>query len=45
VPGACHGRVPCPVWPDENYHSPWTNCRGPRQTGTTTKSATAVSSS
>ena len=31
VPGAFHGRVPGPVWPDEDSHSPWTGCRGPRQ--------------
>ena len=30
VPGAFHGRVPGPVWPDEDPHSPWTGCRGPR---------------
>jgi len=29
VPGAFHGRVPGPVWPDEDSHSPWTDCRGP----------------
>jgi len=31
VPGAFHGRVPGPVWPDEDSHSPWTDLRGPRQ--------------
>ena len=31
VPGAFHGRVPGPVWPDEASHSPWTDLRGPRQ--------------
>ena len=30
VPGAFHGRVPGPVWPAEDSHSPWTDCRGPR---------------
>jgi len=30
VPGAFHGRVPGPVWPDEDSHSPWTDLRGPR---------------
>jgi hypothetical protein len=30
MPGAFHGRVPGPVLPDENSHSPWTNRRGPR---------------
>jgi len=30
VPGAFHGDVPGPVWPDEDSHSPWTGCRGPR---------------
>jgi len=30
VPGAFHGRVPGPVWPDEDSHSPWTDFRGPR---------------
>jgi hypothetical protein len=32
VPGALHGRVPGQVWPAEDFHSPWTNCRGPRHT-------------
>ena len=32
VPGAFHGRVPGLVWPDEDSHSPWTDCRGPRHT-------------
>jgi len=27
VPGAFHGRVPGPVWPDEDSHSPWTDLR------------------
>ena len=27
---AFHGEVPCPVWPDEDSHSPWTDLRGPR---------------
>jgi len=31
VPGPFHGRVPGPVWPDEDSHSPWTGFRGPRQ--------------
>jgi len=31
VPGAFHGEVPGPVWPDEDSHSPWTDLRGPRQ--------------
>ena len=31
VPGAFHGRVPGPVWPAEDSHSPWTDFRGPRQ--------------
>jgi hypothetical protein len=31
VPGAFHGRVPGPVWPDEDSHSPRTDFRGPRQ--------------
>ena len=31
VPGAFHGRVPGPVWPDEDSHSPWIDCQGPRQ--------------
>jgi len=30
VPGAFHGEVPGPVWPDEDSHSPWTDLRGPR---------------
>jgi len=30
VPGAFHGRVPGPDWPDEDSHSPWTGFRGPR---------------
>ena len=30
VPGAFHGRVPVPVWSDEDSHSPWTECWGPR---------------
>jgi hypothetical protein len=30
VPGAFHGRVPGPVWPVEDSHSPWTGSRGPR---------------
>ena len=30
LPGAFHGRVPGPVRPDEDCHSPWTDCRGPR---------------
>jgi len=30
VPGKFHGRVPGPVWPDEDSHSPWTSFRGPR---------------
>jgi hypothetical protein len=30
VPGAFHGRVPGPVWPAEDSHSPWTDCQGPR---------------
>ncbi len=29
VPGAFHGGVPGPVWPDEDSHSPWTDFRGP----------------
>ena len=31
VPGPFHGEVPGPVWPDEDSHSPWTDCQGPRQ--------------
>jgi hypothetical protein len=31
VPGAFHGRVPGPVWPAEDPHSPWIDCQGPRQ--------------
>ncbi|WP_254987184.1 DegT/DnrJ/EryC1/StrS family aminotransferase [Cyanobium sp. ATX 6E8] len=31
MPGAFHGEVPGPVWPAEDSHSPWTDCRGPRQ--------------
>jgi len=31
VPGAFHGEVPGPVWPDEDSHSAWTGFRGPRQ--------------
>jgi len=31
VPGAFHGEVPGPVWPDEDSHSPWTDFRDPRQ--------------
>jgi len=31
VPGAFHGEVPGPVWPDEDSHSPWTDFWGPRQ--------------
>jgi hypothetical protein len=27
VPGAFHGRVPGPVWPAEDSHSPWTDFR------------------
>ncbi len=30
MPGAFHGRVPGPVWPDEDSHSPWTDHQGPR---------------
>jgi hypothetical protein len=30
VPGAFHGRVPGPVWPDEDSHSPRTEFQGPR---------------
>jgi hypothetical protein len=30
VPGAFHGEVPGPVWPDEDSHSAWTGFRGPR---------------
>jgi len=30
VPGAFHGGVPGPVWPDEDSHSPWTDFWGPR---------------
>jgi hypothetical protein len=30
VPGAFHGEVPGPVWPDEDSHSPWIDCQGPR---------------
>lgn len=30
VPGPFHGEVPGPAWPDEDSHSPWTDCRGPR---------------
>ena len=26
VPGAFYGRVPGPVWPAEDSHSPWTDC-------------------
>jgi len=33
VPGPFHGRVPGPVWPDEDSHSPWTSFRGPRHDG------------
>jgi len=29
-PGAFHGEVPGPVWPDEDSHSPWCDLRGPR---------------
>jgi len=32
VPGAFYGRVPGPVWPDEDSHLPWTELRGPRHT-------------
>jgi hypothetical protein len=32
VPGGFHGRVPGPVRPDEDSHSPWTDKGGPRQT-------------
>ena len=32
VPGAFHGRVPGPVWPAEDSHSPWTEFQGPRHT-------------
>ena len=28
VPGAFHGEVPGPVWPSEDSHSPWSDCRG-----------------
>lgn len=31
VPSAFDGRIPGPVWPAENSHSPWTGLRGPRQ--------------
>jgi hypothetical protein len=31
VPGAFHGGVPGPAWPDEDSHSTWTGFRGPRQ--------------
>jgi len=27
VPGAFHGEVPGPVWPDDHSHSPWTDPR------------------
>jgi len=30
VPGALHGYVSGPVWPDEYTHLPWTDFRGPR---------------
>jgi len=30
VPGPYHGRIPGPVWPDEDSHSPWTAFQGPR---------------
>jgi len=29
VPGASHGEVPGPIWPDEHSHSPWIDLRGP----------------
>jgi hypothetical protein len=39
VPAACHGRIPGPVWPAEDSHSPWTGFRGaflpPRSTAVT----------
>jgi len=28
VPGAFHGRVPGPVWPVEDSHSPWSGKKG-----------------
>jgi hypothetical protein len=31
VADSFHGEVPCAVWPDEESHSPWTDCQGPRQ--------------
>ena len=30
VPGAFHGEVPGPAWPDRDYHSPWIDLWGPR---------------
>lgn len=31
IHGAFHGRVPGPAWLDEDSHSPWIDCQGPRQ--------------
>jgi hypothetical protein len=33
VAGSFHGEVPGPVWPDGDFQSPWTDVRGPRQSG------------
>jgi len=30
-PGAFHGQIPGPVWPDEDSHSLWTSFQGARQ--------------
>ena len=30
MPGEFYGRVPGPVWPDEDSHSLWTGFQGPR---------------
>jgi len=35
VPGAFHGEVPGPVWPDEDSHSPWTAFPSPHNTQNT----------
>ncbi len=31
VTGSFHGGVPDTVWTDVDSHSPWSNCRVPRQ--------------
>lgn len=31
VPGAFHGRIPSPVCPTQDSHSPWSGCQGQRQ--------------